>query len=431
MIYSRDLKVKYVVDIAVIGGGPAGVAAAVAAARQGKQVLLIEQSGSFGGMGTIGLVPEMMCFDDGINLLSGGIGGEVKHTLFGDKCEYAVYNVKVEEVKRLYDRLVEESGVKPLLFSSVVDIEKEGERIRYAIISSRSGIYAVQAQMFIDCTGSGDICVKAGEDYEYGDDSGRTMPATLCSFWSGIDFDGRSKPDGYKIGQAFKEGVLSQYDLLLPGIKEVDKQTGVGGGNVGHAFAVNDREEEQLTRAIIQSRKIVSEYEAYYRKYVPGCERANLCMTANVLGIRESRRIVGMYKATHEDYLTRAVFDDEIGRYNYPVDIHPMASDDESVRQFAKYTEIKYREGESYGISIRSLIPQRTENLFMAGKCISASREMQASMRVIPCCFITGQAVGVAASVCIDDKTSSQNVAAKKIQKILKSNGAYLPNFKE
>ena len=409
MKYERELNVKYIADILVIGGGPAGVAAAVTAARLGKKVIIAEQSGCFGGMGTIGLVPEMMCFDDGIHLLSGGFGKEIKETLFDKACDYKCYNVKVEEVKRLYDNKIIESGVKPLLFTTVTDVIVKDGKIDCAVVYSRSGVFAV----------------KAGEDYEYGDKDGVAMPATLCSFWSGIDFEKKVKPDGYKIGEAYNGGVLSQYDLLLPGIKEVDGKTGVGGGNIGHAFAVDDTDEEKLTKAMMDSRKIVNEYVRYYRDYVPGCENANLCVTADVLGVRESRRIKGLYRADHNDYLTRAVFKDEIGRYNYPVDIHPKAADEESARQFVKDTEIKYKKGESYGISLRSLIPIKTKNLFMAGKCISASREMQASMRVIPCCFITGQAAGVAAAVCAEDGTDAQKTDAKKVRGILKSVGAY------
>lgn len=430
MKYTRDLEVKYTADIVVIGGGPAGVAAAVTAARQGKSVIIIEQSGCFGGMGTIGLVPEMMCFDDGINLLTGGFGKEIKETLFDDVCDYKCYNVRVEEVKRLYDDKILESGVKPLLFTTVTDVVVKDDVIEYAVVSSRSGVYAIAGKTFIDCTGSGDICVKAGEEFEYGDHEGVAMPATLCSFWSGIDFDKKVKPDGCRVGEAYVKGILSQYDLLLPGIKEVDKATGVGGGNIGHAFALDDTDEEKLTETMIKQRKIVNEYVDYYRTYIPGCENANLCFTSTVLGVRESRRIKGVYITDHKDYLTRAIFDDEIGRYNYPVDIHPKAADDESARQFVKDTEIKYSKGESYGISLRCLIPLKTKNLFMAGKCISASREMQASMRVIPCCFITGQAVGVAAAVCVEDGSDNKNVNVKKVQKLLKDMGAYLPNYK-
>ena len=429
MEFSRKLQTKYDVDVFVAGGGPAGVAAAVAAARQGKKTLLVEQYGCLGGMGTVGMVPEFMCFDDGINLLSGGVGGEVKNALFDNELKYKCYNARVEDVKRLYDDMVMKSGVELLLFTKLVDVAVENGIIQYAVLSCKAQLFAVKAKCFIDCTGDGALGVLAGAEYEFGDKDGVTMPATLCSFWSGIDFEKRTKPDGYKVGDAYLNGVLSQLDLVLPGIKEVDRISGVGGGNVGHTYAVDDRNEKTLTEAMVQSRKIVGEYVRYYREYVPGCENANLCYTAPVLGVRESRRLICDYTMSYRDYVNRACFDDEIGRYNYPIDIHPMAADEKSVEQFAKDTALKYEKGESYGISLKSLIVKGLDNLFVAGKCVGSDRAMQASMRVMPCCFITEQAAGVAACVCIDGKTVSHTVDARETQRKLKNMGAYLPNF--
>jgi hypothetical protein len=431
MEYSKKLTTKYEVDVLIAGGGPAGIAASIAAARDGKSVLLIEQYGCLGGMGTTGMVPEFMCFDDGINLLAGGVGGEVKKALFGEEIAYKCYNASVEKVKLLYDKMVTESGVKLLLFTKLVDVVTDNKKIQYAIVSSRSGMYAIKAKAFVDCTGDGDLSVRAGASFEFGDEEGTTMPATLCSFWSGIDFEKKTKPDGFKVGDAYMNGVLSQLDLCLPGIKIVDEDSGVGGGNIGHTYSVNDLDEEALTSAMLKSREIVAEYIRYYREYVPGCEKANLCFTAPVLGVRESRRIVCDYMMNHMDYVYRATFDDEIGRYNYPVDIHPKAPDLESIEQFAKDTALKYENGESYGISLKSLIVKDLDNLFVAGKCVGANREMQASMRVMPCCFITGQAAGIAASVYAETLGDSHSIDASQVQERLLKMGAYLPNYKK
>ena len=419
MNYCKNIPVKYETDVLVVGGGPAGISASVTAAKLGKKTMLTETSGVLGGMGTKGMVPEFMCFDDGINLLSNGVGKIIKETFYGKERQQKVYNVQVEALKRLYDSLVAESGVKLLLFTDVIDVVKEGKSIKYAIASSKSGLFAIAAKEFVDCTGDGNLSVAAGAEYEYGDDDGTTMPATLCSFWSGIDFSKKTKPDGFKVGDAYTKGVLSQLDLLLPGIKEVDAKTGVGGGNVGHTYNVDDRDEENLTSAMIRSRKIVAEYEEYYRKFVPGCENAKLCFTADILGVRESRRIVCDYMMQVSDYINRANFDDEIGRYNYPVDIHPKKADEDSIKQFEKDTALKYGIGESYGISLKALIVKGIDNLFVAGKCLGASREMQASMRVMPCCFITGQGAAIAACVCADENTISHDVNYERVKEIL------------
>ncbi len=429
--YSKTLEVKYETEVLVIGGGPAGVAAAVAAARQGVRVMLVETSGALGGSGTVGMVPEFMYFDDGINLLSGGIGGEIKHRFYGDKNEHKTYNVKVEELKRTYDDMVLESGVKLLFFTKVVDMVVENGKIEAAVVSSQSGVYAIKAKIFVDCTGDGNASVRAGVESDYGDEKENTNPATLCSFWGGVDFSKKPPLDGIKIYSAYQAGILSTFDLMLPGIKEVDRAAGVGGGNIGHYFSLDDRDEEKLTEAMVASRKTVFEYQDYYRTYVPGCEKAFLCYTANVMGIRESRRISCDYRMKYADYEARAVFDDEIGRYNYPIDIHPTSPDEEAVREANRISSLRYGDGESYGISLGCLIAKGVSNLFVGGRCIGSDRMMQSTMRVVPCCYITGQAAGVAASVCVLENTDSHNVNVKETQRRLVRLGAYLPNFKD
>ncbi|MBE7087138.1 MAG: FAD-dependent oxidoreductase [Clostridiales bacterium] len=186
--YNKKVEVKYSADVLVIGGGPAGTAAAVCAAKQGVKVILIETHGALGGSGTVGMVPEFMFFDDGINLLSDGFGGEIKREFYGDKNEHKTYNVPVEALKRKYDQMVMDSGVKLLFFTRLVDFVVEGGVIKQAVVISQSGIYAIEAKTFVDCTGDGNASVRAGANSWYGDDGAHTNPATLCSMWGGVDF---------------------------------------------------------------------------------------------------------------------------------------------------------------------------------------------------------------------------------------------------
>lgn len=178
-------------------------------------------------------------------------------------------------------------------------------------------------------------------------------------------------------------------------------------------------------------RKTMPEFEKYYKEYLIGFENMKLMKTADVLGIRESRRIVCDYMLNVDDFLARRVFEDEIGRYCYPIDLHVKANDKERYEKFwSEFTEkYRYKPGESYGIPFRSLCPKGFDNLLVAGRCVGTDRKMLASLRVMPGCFITGQAAGAAAAVsCEKEDIRSSDI--KEIQSGLKKLGAYLPNAK-
>lgn len=431
-IYTKNLTQKYETDVFIAGGGPAGFAAAVACARMGKSVFLAESHGCFGGAGTTGLVPAFMRFGDGVNFLAGGIGREIRDALYADRSNDAYgYCIKVEELKRLYDSMALKAGFRFSFFTHLTDIVCDcAGHIDYAVLSAKSGMFAVKAKVYIDATGDGDLCAWAGADYALGDENGNTMPATLCSLWAGISFDERgSVRDDSQIEQAIQDGVFSFEDRHLPGISEIDRESGIGGGNIGHCFGVDATNESSLTSAMIHGRLSMTEYIRFYREYLPGFQRSALALTADMLGVRESRRIVCDYTLTAEDFRNRAVFADEIGRYCYPVDIHIMAPSKEAYEAFLKeYAEFTYGPGESYGIPYRALIPSRLSNALVAGRCISTDRQMQASVRVMPGCYITGQAAGIAAALACDCGGDARSVHTQALHKSLRDLGAYLPN---
>ena len=181
---------------------------------------------------------------------------------------------------------------------------------------------------------------------------------------------------------------------------------------------------------MLRGRSYMPEYEKFYKEYVGGAyENMFLCYTADMLGIRESRRIKGDYRLCGQDFIDRAVFADEIGRYAYPVDIHIMKPSKDAFDAFEKeYSqEMRYGVGESYGIPYRALLPQGLENVLVAGRCISTDRQMQASVRVMPGCYITGQAAGVAAALACE-QSATRAVKTAELQRKLKEMGGYLPN---
>ena len=261
--------------------------------------------------------------------------------------------------------------------------------------------------------------------------AGEVMGATLCSMWVNIDWSEFKVEQDSFLEKAFADGVFTVEDRHLPGIFPTGVRT--GGGNIGHTFGVKGTNEEDLTRGMVQGRNMLPEYIRYYQEYVGGAfAEAYPVATGNVLGIRESRRILGDYILKKEDYFARAIFDDEIGRYSYAIDLHESDSSKEAHESFRNQFYGKgYDCGDSYGIPYRCLIPKTLENVYMAGRCISTDRAMLASTRVMPCCFITGQAAGVAAALCVKQGCNNRELNVTLLQERLKEIGAYLPNFQK
>ena len=317
--FERSLPVRHTPDVLVVGGGPAGIAAALAAASQGASVRLIEAHTSLGGMGTAGMVPAFMQFTDGINFLAGGVGQQVLDALRSADGTVPAdgMGIRAEVPKRVYDDLLAAAGIAFTFHTQLVDVRMNGSRIEEAICAGKSGLFAIRAKAYVDCTGDGDLAARAGANYEQGDADGNMMPGTLCSLWSGIDWQ-KVRESGLgqgnkRIEEALKDGVFSLEDRHLPGMWRVGESA--GGGNIGHTFELDGTDEESLTRAYLWGRKSLQEYERYYKEYLKGFEEMELVSTGSLLGVRETRRITGDYVLKVSDFESRAVFDDEIGRY--------------------------------------------------------------------------------------------------------------------
>lgn len=427
--FQAEIPVRKKVDIFVAGGGPAGFAAAVAAARQGKKVFVAEEQGAFGGLGTIGMVPCYMSFSDGEKVIATGIGTEIWDKLQNGRRDPTASDnaIPPELLKRIYDEMATEAGVDFTFFSKLIGVQTENGQVTTAIISGKSGMYAVEADVFIDCTGDGILSVYAGAEYEKGDENGNLMPSTLCSFWTGVDWSGfKYWEQSEKLEQAFADKVFTVEDRHLTGLSHAGRD--YGGGNIGHAYGVDGTDEASLTHAMVEQRERLMEFENYYRNYIGGCENAEIVGTGNMLGIRETRRIVCDYQLCVDDFIARAVFEDEIGRNAYPVDIHPKNADKKAMEQFRKehYSEYKYKPGESYGIPYRSLIVKGFDNLLVAGRCIWTDTKMQSSIRIMPTCYVMGQAAGVAAALA--ETGNVRDISVKELQNRLIALGAYLPN---
>jgi hypothetical protein len=387
-------------------------------------------------MGTAGKVPAFMQFTDGVNFLADGIGRVVLDAL--QKADGTVpadgRGIRAEVLKRVYDDLLANAGVDFTFHTQLVDVAIEDGHVHKAICAGKSGLFAIQAKTFIDATGDGDLAVFAGAPSEKGDHDGNMMPGTLCSIWAGVDWE-KVRACGLgtgnrRIEEAFKDGIFTLEDRHLPGMWQVGEK--LGGGNIGHTFNLDGTDEESLTTAYLWGRRSLLEYERYYKEYLEGFDEMELVATGSLLGVRETRRIIGDYILDIRDFKSQAVFKDEIGRYSYPIDIHIAKPDKENYEKFLKeFTTLRLGKGESYGIPYRVLTPKGLKNVLVAGRCVSTDRNMQASIRVMPGCYITGQAAGVAAAMMVEGKTDSRSIDIRELQVRLKKLGAFLPNVKE
>ncbi len=433
IVFQRRIPVRHEVDVFVAGGGPAGVAASVAAARQGARVFLAERGTCLGGMGTAGMLPLFMSFSDGVHMLAGGIGADVRSRLkaLGGNGPGSEVTIRAEVLKRVYDDLLLEAKVQFQFHTDLIAVESAAGKVSAAVLAAKSGIFAVKARMFLDCTGDGDLAAWAGAPFEKGDEHGNMMAGTLCSLWADIDWQavrqGGMKNDESRLEDAIRDKVFTYDDLHLPGMFRVGRHT--GGGNIGHTFGLDSTDERSITKALLWARKSLVEYERYYKQYLKGFEQMELVATAPQLGCRESRRILGDYVLNLEDFKSRAVFADEIGRYSYPVDIHAAKPDLASYKQYAEdFKKLRYGKGENYGVPYRCLVPRKLSNVLVAGRSISTDRYMQSSIRVMPGCFITGQAIGVAAAMAAKQGCDTRGVSVPELQRRLKAMGAFLPN---
>ncbi len=431
--FTRNIPIRYDVDVFVAGGGPAGVAAAIAAARQGAKVFLAEEQACLGGLGTAGMVPAFMCFGDGINFCAAALGEEILKRLwsYGPE-EYGKSQsraIRAELLKRVYEDMMKEAGADFTLHTKLIAVESDGKNIQYCVLAAKSGVYAVRAKVYIDGTGDADLAYWAGVPCDKGDEEGRMMPGTLTSLWSNIHWEEVNGLDNRSLDQAFADNVFVEPDRHLSGMWKIGAD--VGGGNIGHVFGVDGTDERSLTDGLVYTRKLYDQYQLYYRKYLDGYRDMELVATGSMLGIRETRRIRGEYQLVHNDFLARRTFEDEIGRYCYPVDIHASDNSQKSFEKFHKeHYDDRYQQGENYGVPYRILVPLEIDNLLVAGRCVCTDRPMQSSLRVMPGCYITGQAAGVAAAQCASENTPPRKADVYRIQKVLKDMGMYLPNFK-
>ncbi|MDR1141287.1 MAG: FAD-dependent oxidoreductase [Planctomycetaceae bacterium] len=449
--FTKKIPVGDSYDLVVIGGGPAGAGAAISAARLGAKVLLVEATGCLGGMGTSGLVTAFDPMANGKEMLVGGLMKEIVETLYERKLLKPGINpnawrknmhhwtpFQVEGYKLLLDELVTAAGVHLMYFTKAVDVDVDTKKgvFNGVVLHNIEGYRYVTGKTFLDCTGDGVIAKLAGVTCrEAGTDTPGIMPATLMSLFSGINMPEFYKGDQHKqLMKAIADGHFTQEDRHLPGMFVVNQTT--ANLNGGHLFKMNALKCKDLTEGIMLGRKIVQEYKSFYQKYMPGCENIELVITANVIGVRESRRILGEYELNYDDYMERRKFPDQIGLFCKYIDIHPY---DTSKEQWERYSSeaghirngtqrsSKYEIGEYFGIPYGILVPKGWKNFWVAGRCASSDVRAHGSIRVQPACSMMGQAVGTAAVQSIKTGQPANDLDTEMLVLTLRKAGAYLP----
>ena len=424
---SKEIPIMRKVDVVVVGGGPSGFGAAIAAARNDAETLLIERYGFLGGMLTGGLV-IWTAID---KLVEGGVAEELNEKLVdvgGVVAEAGVSTTPLlstdpEIAKIVLIEMLEEAGVEILLHAFVVGVVKDGKRVKGVIIESKSGRQAILADVVVDASGDADVAAFAGAEYAKAD---KTMMMTLQGFFGNVDsekVDDYAESDKFNklVDRAVKKGDLTISEKQLwPGLPlsklspldMVDpKKTPVNWYRVGEAGGWLESASGDctnvldLTKAELTTRKNILPILNFFRKYVPGYEKTYLAYTATQVGVRESRLVLG-------DYVLTADRDIKEGLMHADV--------------ITKCRGSSGGEQSVFDIPYRCIVPKVIDNLLVTGRCISLDHEAAVQVRGITTCICLGQAAGTAAALSVKSKLRPRELPIAVLQQTLKTQGAKL-----
>lgn len=421
-------------DVCVVGGGPAGVSAACAAARMNKSVLLVERNGFLGGAltaVTLGSICGLYRNDgDTYVQLVGGFADRLMQCLnsLGSYYEPLRWLQAVTlpydsfAMRAALDALLVESGARPMLHASLLDVEVQAGRLNGVIIQTSAGALRVRAEAYVDCTGDAELVARAGGGFEV-DFENLQYPTAMFRL-GGVDHAAAkalSRPELHRIlEQAVDTGFalprtaggifLDHEDHAHLNITKVSTSTGA---------PPNPLDWSELTEAEIEGRRQILQYAKAFRKMVPGYSNSYVLDCGSSIGVRESRRVEGRYQLTAEDVLASKKFDDGIALCSWPMEEHGRG-------RSTKW--IWLDEGKHFEIPYRCLLPQGLSNVLAAGRCISTTHEAQASIRVTAQCFATGEAAGTAAALALQDDVAPAEISIQRLKDELHLSGS-LPHL--
>jgi hypothetical protein len=454
-IAKRPLMARQRYDVLVVGGGNAGCAAALAAARHGARTLLVERYGFLGGTATAAMVGPWMTFHSGSDRIVGGIAQEIVERLvtaggspghIPDSSDYVatITPFDPEIHKALLFDLMRESGVGLLLHSYFLSALRDAHgAVAGARFATVGGVREVRALRTIDATADAFVAASAGVELQRGDAHGRVQPASLMFRLSHVDLTAlstyvRTHPDQmrtslkahertadsltavaglYALWNAARERgeVDVPRELVSFFISPYPDEVTV---NMTRVTDIDPLDPDDLTRAEVEARAHAMQLLTFFRRRIPGFAGARIAATATQIGIRESRRIVGTYTLTAEDILGARTFRDAVARSAYPIDIHNPSG--------AGTTTFRLPPGSAYEIPYGCLVPAHVERLLVAGRCISTTHEALASTRLTPTVMTLGQAAGTAASLSLAADVPLRDIDVVELREQLVADGVDL-----
>lgn len=441
-------------DVLVVGGGNAGCAAAIAAARHGAKTLLVERYGFLGGTATAAMVGPWMTFHSGEKRIVGGIAQEIVDRLvrmggspghLHDSSDYVptITPFDPEIHKALLFEMMQEAGVHLLLHAYFLRAVMDGESVAGAVFATVAGEREYRARITIDATADAYVAASAGVATQQGDERGRVQPATLIFRLSHVDLAKtaaylRMHPDQMRTSLKTHERTAPALTAVA-GLYELWHEAQAKGDvdiprevvsffispypdevtvNMTRVVDIDPLDPDDLTRAEVAARGQAMQLFHFFRDRVPGFENSRIAATATQIGIRESRRIVGVYTLTRDDVLEARRFDDAVARSAYPIDIHNPSGTGTATHRL--------RPGESYEIPYRCLVPAKVERLLVAGRCISTTHEALASTRLTPTVMTLGQAAGTAAALAEQAHVALRDLDTAKLRAALREDGVIL-----
>lgn len=451
-VFHRELPLFRDVDVLVVGAGPAGLGASVAAARAGARVLVIEANGCVGGAATAGMVGPFMTSFDARNekmVIRGmfeelvermmRLGGAIhpkevpgSHPWSGF---YKIGHANVgpfdrEAMKLVASDMIVESGAELLLHTQFIEPVMENGRVMGAVIANKNGMSWVNAKVVVDCTGDADVAARAGVGFELGnEEDGNIQPATL--FFRIYNVDTKKL---YAHIMEHQDEIKPFYGPLSWLIREKKEEwgdtpraeicmfEGPAEGeyrlNVTRILNVDGTDAENLTRAELAGLHQAHKVFHFLKKFAPGFENARFMHTADTIGIRETRHIHGKYKLTKADVLACRVQDDAIAVTATCMDTHN--------KNDAGGTFYTHENGPYFGVPYGCLLPEGVSGLLVAGRALSADAVAASATRMIPCCVVFGQAAGIAAAMAVEKGIDPAGVDVRKLREELLRQGAFL-----
>ncbi len=446
---ARAVPVRAEFDVLVVGAGPAGIMAAMAAAESGLKVGLVESRSFVGGNLTLGLPVLGFLSQKGKPIIAGlpqklidrlrAQGAASEHR----PCplHVSLTLVEPEAVKSVAMEMLLERNVEMLLYRLFAGVVMDGKRLRGIITESKAGREAFLAKVIIDCTGDGDVAFRAGVPCGKGDERGGMQPPTLMFCLGGVDTEKlrhslSRESVSYRADFIPAEYFGQNHQFIVVGLRELIQKaqaagltiptertiliTGLRAGevwvNMTRVKGVDGTDPASLSAGEIEARRQIRDIERYLVEYVPGFAHAQLAKVAPFLGLRETRRIVGQYVLNRDDILSCRRFEDAVAVASYPIDLH-RPNDTGCTLEWC---------GDCYDIPYRCLLPQDIEGLLVAGRCISTTHEAMAAIRVMSTCMAMGEAAGRAAALSAKASIAPARVNVAALRQELLARGAYL-----